>query len=104
MDRSFDDRWSRARSFQQHKRLDLCLVGTGELDGVRRNNFLVPGINKLIEARYLSQELKLAAADATFGKQEIRKSEPASLPEVPNTNELAQPGSVTERTTELLNR
>ncbi len=80
------------------------MVGTGELDGVRRNNFLVPGINKLIEARYLSQELKLAAADATFGKQEIRKSEPASLPEVPNTNELAQPGSVTERTTELLNR
>ena len=66
--------------------------------------FWSQGINKLLEARYLSQELKLTAADSSFVNRQIRKSEPASLPEVPNTNELARPGSVTERTTELLNR
>ena len=61
------------------------------------------GINKLIEARYLSTELKSAVADSTFSKQ-MHKSEPAALPEVPKTNELAHPRSVTEHTTELLKR
>ncbi|MGI8918966.1 MAG: zinc-ribbon domain-containing protein [Pyrinomonadaceae bacterium] len=66
--------------------------------------FWSQGINKLIEARYLNQELKSAAADSTLVNQQIRMGERASLPEVPNTNELAQPASVTDRTTELLNR
>lgn len=66
--------------------------------------FWSQGINKLLEARYLSQELKLTAADSSFVNKQIRKSAPASLPEVPKTNELARPDSVTDRTTELLNR
>ena len=61
------------------------------------------GINKLIEARYLSAELKSAVADSALGNQQIHKGEPAGLPD-PRTNELARPGSVTDRTTELLNR
>ena len=61
------------------------------------------GINKLIEARYLSRELQ-SAADSNLAHPQIRKDEPASLPAVPKTNELARPGSVTDRTTELLNR
>ena len=66
--------------------------------------FWSQGINKLIEARSLSHELKTAAADSSFVNQQIPKNEPASLPEVPNTNELARPGSVIDHTTELLNR
>lgn len=66
--------------------------------------FWSQGINKLLEARYLSQELKSAAADSSFVNQQFRKGEPASLTEVPNTNELARPSSVTDHTTELLNR
>lgn len=62
------------------------------------------GINKLIEAHYLTAELKSAVADSAFGNQQMHKSEPAALPGVPKTNELARPGSVTDRTTELLNR
>ena len=62
------------------------------------------GINKLIEARYLSAELKSAVADSAFGKPQMHSGEPAALPEVPKTNELPRPGSVTDRTTELLNR
>ncbi len=54
------------------------------------------GINKLIEARYLSRELVLATADSS---QTIPQ-----LPVVANTNELAPPGSVSEGTTELLKR
>jgi hypothetical protein len=56
------------------------------------------GINKLIEARYLSRELGSAMPNSS------QASEPAALGPVPNTNELARPGSVTENTTELLNR
>ena len=62
------------------------------------------GINKLIEARYLRRELRAAAADSAFVNHQLRHSEPRALSEVPNTNKLAQPGSVTDRTTELLNR
>ncbi|HET6668761.1 MAG TPA: zinc-ribbon domain-containing protein [Pyrinomonadaceae bacterium] len=62
------------------------------------------GINKLIEARYLSREMGLAAADSSPATQQLRKGEAAALPAVPNTNELAQPGSVADGTTELLNR
>lgn len=65
--------------------------------------FWSQGINKLIDARYLSREVKSAAADSAFVNQ-VRKGEPAALSEVPKTNELARPGSVTESTTELLNR
>ena len=66
--------------------------------------FWSQGINKLIEAKYLSRELELRAADSTLVNSQLRKAEPASLADVPNTNELARPGSVTEQTTELLNR
>lgn len=58
------------------------------------------GINKLIEARYLSSELKAGAADSAFVNRQIGKGEPAA--EVPRTNALTPPGSVTDRTTELL--
>lgn len=62
------------------------------------------GINKLIEARYLSREVKSAAADAAFVSQQIGKGKPVALPEVSQTNELAHPRSVTDHTTELLKR
>lgn len=62
------------------------------------------GLNKLIEARYLSRELGLGGADSGPATQQLRKREAAALNAVPNTNELAQPGSVTDGTTELLNR
>jgi hypothetical protein len=64
--------------------------------------FWSQGINKLIEAQYLSREVKSAAADSAFAHQQIGKGAPAA--EVQKTNELGQPGSVTDRTTELLNR
>ena len=64
--------------------------------------FWSQGINKLIEAHYLSREVKSAAAESAFVNQQIGKGEPAA--EVKKTNELGRPGSVTDRTTELLNR
>ena len=47
------------------------------------------GINKLIEARYLSAELKSAVADSAFGNQQMHKGEPAALPRSSQTNELS---------------
>ena len=99
---SFDDRRSGARCLQQHQRLDFCLVGPGSLDGVPGIVLWSQGINKLNEARYLSREVKSAAAESAFVNHQIGKCEPAA--EVSKTNELAPPGSVTDRTTELLNR
>ena len=65
--------------------------------------FWSQGINKLIEARYLSREVKAAAADSAFANHQIRNGKPAALSEASQTNELTR-GSVTDRTTELLNR
>ena len=66
--------------------------------------FWSQGINKLIDARYLSRDVESAQADSAFVNQQIRKGVPGSLPEVPKTNELSRPSSVTEGTTEFLNR
>ncbi|MFZ0061761.1 MAG: zinc-ribbon domain-containing protein [Pyrinomonadaceae bacterium] len=62
------------------------------------------GINKLIEARFLSRELGLGEADSSQATQQLKREPATALPAVPNTNELTQPGSVAEGTTELLKR
>ena len=62
------------------------------------------GINKLIEARFLSRELGLAETYSGQATQQLKREPAVALPAVPNTNELAQPGSVAEGTTELLKR
>ena len=62
------------------------------------------GINKLIEARFLSRELGLAEASSSQATQHLKREPAVALPAVPNTNELAQPVSVAEGTTELLKR
>ena len=62
------------------------------------------GINKLIEARYLSREVALTSGNSVRNTQQLRNEEPAALTGASNTNKLPQPTSVTESTTELLNR
>ena len=63
------------------------------------------GVNKLVEARTLRHEAGLAFGETTHaGSDEPRKTEPAVLPEAASTNELAPRASVTDHTTEFLNR
>ena len=63
------------------------------------------GINKLFEARSLESELGSGAPDAAARiTHELTGTTPASLAEAPTTNKLAQPNSVTERTTDLLSQ
>ena len=62
------------------------------------------GINKLIEARFLSRELGLAEEYSSQATQQLKREPAVALSSVPNTNELAQPSSVAEGTTELLKR
>ena len=62
------------------------------------------GINQLVEGRSLQRELGLGGvgtAQRNTGEVEINK---AALPEAPATSKLAQSTSVTDGTTELLNR
>ncbi len=100
---SFDNRRSRARCLQQHQP-DWIFVWLGLAAWMACLGIVLwsQGINKLNEARYLSREVKSAAAESAFVNHQIGKGEPAA--EVSQTNELAPPGSVTDRTTELLNR
>ena len=60
------------------------------------------GITKLVEARSLKSELGLAAT--IQGGAELEATEPAALPDTPITSKLADPSSVTDHTTELLNK
>ena len=62
------------------------------------------GINKLIEARYLSREVALTSGNSVRKTQHLRNEERAALTGASNTNKLHEPNSVTESTTELLNR
>ena len=63
------------------------------------------GINKFVEARSLQRELGVTTEQpARPGTDELGKGESPALPEVPTTNKLARPSSVTEHTTELLDR
>lgn len=63
------------------------------------------GINNLVEARSLQRELGSPATVPTArATQQLANEVRAELPEVSTTNKLAQPTSVTEHTTELLNR
>ena len=59
------------------------------------------GINKLVEARSLQRELGNTHASGAY---ELAKPGPASLHGAPTTTELGPPSSVTESTTEFLNR
>jgi ribosomal protein L40E len=63
------------------------------------------GVNKLVEARFLQRELGPGPKESTQGAgHELPERQAAALAETPTTTELAQPDSVTDRTTELLNR
>lgn len=60
------------------------------------------GITKLVEARSLQSELGLTAT--IQGATQLERTEPAALPDTPITSKLANPSSVTDHTTELLNK
>ena len=62
------------------------------------------GINKLLEARSLERELGVAAAETIQRGTQLERTEPAALPDTPITSKLADPSSVTDHTTELLNK
>jgi Predicted membrane protein len=62
------------------------------------------GINKLLEARSLRHELGLPAAGTIQRGTQLERTEPAALPDTPITSKLADPSSVTDHTTELLNK
>lgn len=59
------------------------------------------GVNKLVEARSLQRELGLAATGGIQPGTQLERNEPA---EAPVTSKLAQSSSVTDHTTELLNK
>lgn len=63
------------------------------------------GINKLVEARSLQRELGVASGGMPKRvTHELASRETVAPPEVPTTNKLAQPRSISEHTTDLLNR
>ena len=63
------------------------------------------GINKLVEARSLQRELGMASNGIPRrATHELADKESQALPGAPTTNKLGRPASVTERTTDLLDR
>lgn len=63
------------------------------------------GINKLVEARSLQRELGLASEGTSERvTHELAEVEPTAVPGVQPTNKISPPTSVTEHTTDLLNR